>query len=69
MTFGGKDIGELTNEELELAAAYCWRMKNEAARVFELNDAGLQEIAEEYAKRNGFELEPDAIEPGRHEIN
>lgn len=66
MTFGGKRIEDLTNEELELAAAYCWQAKHQAARVFELNDVGLQEIAEEYAKRNGFELEPDV---GPHTIN
>lgn len=69
MRFAGKEPSEMTNEELEFFAVYCTRAKHEAARVFELNDAGLQELAEEYAKRNGFELEPDALEPGRHEIN
>lgn len=50
----------MTNEELEFFAVYCTRAKNEAARQFELNDAGLQELANEYAKRHGFEIEPRA---------
>lgn len=61
MTFDGKRIEELSNEELEAAAAYCWRMKHQAARVFELNDAGLQELAQEYAKRHGFDMDPEEV--------
>lgn len=61
MTFDGKRIEELTDEELEFAAAYCWRAKHHAAQVFEANDAGLQELAQEYAKRHGYEMEPDAM--------
>jgi len=56
MTYDGKTVTELTQDELEAAAVYCARMKQWAAMVFEQNNAGLQELSEEYERRLGVSL-------------
>jgi hypothetical protein len=69
MLYDGKRPEELTREEIEAAAVYCNRMKHWAAMVFEQNDAGLQELAEEYERRLGLHLninpDPQEARPGK----
>jgi hypothetical protein len=60
MLYDGKRPEELTRDDIEAAAVYCNRMKHWAAMVFEQNDAGLQELAEEYERRLGLPLNTDA---------
>jgi hypothetical protein len=57
MLYDGKKPEDLSRDELEAAAVYCARMKHWAALVFEQNDAGLEELAQEYERRLGIKLE------------
>jgi hypothetical protein len=69
MLYDGKRASEMTRDELEAAAVYCNRMKHWAAMVFEQNDAGLLELAEEYERRLGLTLniepEQDSFRPDK----
>lgn len=71
MLYDGKRPNELSPEEIEAAVVYCHRMKLWAAQVFERNDAAIEELNEEYARRMGFTLDPDIedLEPASSEIN
>lgn len=71
MLYDGKSPQELSDEEIQAAVVYCARMKHWAANVFERNDAAIQELSTEFAKRHGYSLEPDIedLEPASREIN
>jgi hypothetical protein len=69
MIYDGKRLEEMSNEELEAAAVYCARMKHQAANIFNLNDAALIELSEEYAKRLGCDLAPDIESSDGQTIN
>jgi hypothetical protein len=51
MMYGGKTADQMTGDELEAAAVACTHAATQAREVFQMNQAFLVELADEYAKR------------------
>lgn len=51
MLYDGKRPDELSDDELDAAALYCVRMRDQAKAIVDLNDAGLAELVGEYERR------------------
>lgn len=51
MMYAGKTADQMTGDELEAAAVACNAAATQAREVFQMNQAFLAELADEYAKR------------------
>ena len=51
MIYQGKSVDQMTGDELEAAAVACTHSATQAREVFQMNQAFLAELAEEYGRR------------------